>query len=340
LGSTRLVTDEAGNTVARHDYRPFGDEIGAGYGGRTADWAKYDSVQQKFTGQEHDGETEFDFFHARYLSGAQQRFMSADPGNAGADPMNPQSWNAYAYVNNNPMNATDPTGYCDVYFAGITMGPGENPVVDGFSKDMIAVFPYSGTNTFSGLGGVLGGMGNEAGLAGIRDALSQTAPGENVNVFTTSGGSSTFANVYSQLTSSERGRIGNVTYMIPANFKSSLPAGNGKTAFITGGAGIDDFLPSGRPTNYEATTPVTENGTLCGHNAACIISSSPRLLRARRGTPCGSPHVLAQKAAPPPPRGPEMGVPAYAGFGWNIFEYSNVLLGPREDIQSTIKIEY
>ena len=36
--------------------------------------------------------------------------MSPDPGNAGVDPMNPESWNAYGYVNNNPMNATDPTG--------------------------------------------------------------------------------------------------------------------------------------------------------------------------------------------------------------------------------------
>ena len=56
-----------------------------------------------YSGQEHDGETEFDFFHARYLSGAQQRFMSADPGNAGADLFDPQRWNAYAYIGNNPL---------------------------------------------------------------------------------------------------------------------------------------------------------------------------------------------------------------------------------------------
>jgi predicted GIY-YIG superfamily endonuclease len=30
--------------------------------------------------------------------------------NAGADLMNPQSWNGYGYVQNNPLNATDPTG--------------------------------------------------------------------------------------------------------------------------------------------------------------------------------------------------------------------------------------
>jgi YD repeat-containing protein len=37
LGNTRLVTDQAGNTVARHDYRPFGDELVSGDGGRGAD---------------------------------------------------------------------------------------------------------------------------------------------------------------------------------------------------------------------------------------------------------------------------------------------------------------
>ena len=110
LGNTRTVTDGNHVVVARHDYTPFGEEIPAGYAGRETEWSGYDAVNQKFTGQEHDGETQFDFFHARYLSAAQQRFMSVDPGNAGADPMNPQSWNAYAYVNNNPMNATDPTG--------------------------------------------------------------------------------------------------------------------------------------------------------------------------------------------------------------------------------------
>jgi RHS repeat-associated protein len=64
----------------------------------------------RFTGKEHDEENQFDFFQARYLSAAQQRFLSPDPMNAGADPLNPQSWNGYAYVNNNPLNATDPTG--------------------------------------------------------------------------------------------------------------------------------------------------------------------------------------------------------------------------------------
>jgi uncharacterized protein RhaS with RHS repeats len=36
LGSTRLLTDSNGSAVRRYDYQPFGQEIGAGYGGRTA----------------------------------------------------------------------------------------------------------------------------------------------------------------------------------------------------------------------------------------------------------------------------------------------------------------
>jgi len=37
-------------------------------------------------------------------------FAGVDPGNAGADPSNPQTWNGYAYVSNNPLTYTDQKG--------------------------------------------------------------------------------------------------------------------------------------------------------------------------------------------------------------------------------------
>jgi hypothetical protein len=46
---------------------------------------------------------------ARYYSSSLGRFMAVDPGND-ISPQDPQSWNKYAYVRNNPMNRTDPTG--------------------------------------------------------------------------------------------------------------------------------------------------------------------------------------------------------------------------------------
>src|SRR5258708_17180356 len=37
--------------------------------------------------------------------------MSGDPAGLGAvDPTNPQSWNQYSYVNNNPLSHADPSG--------------------------------------------------------------------------------------------------------------------------------------------------------------------------------------------------------------------------------------
>ena len=71
-----------------------------------------DSVEQKFTGQVRDSETGMDFFLARYYGSAVGRFTSPDPMNLGADPTDPQSWNAYAYVRNNPLALVDPMGLC------------------------------------------------------------------------------------------------------------------------------------------------------------------------------------------------------------------------------------
>ncbi len=110
LGSVRLVTDQNANIIARHDYLPFGEEILGGEAGRSSQWGATDSVNQKFTGQERDAETGLDFFQARYYTGGVMRFLSPDPANAGADLTNPQSWNGYSYVWNNPLTNIDPTG--------------------------------------------------------------------------------------------------------------------------------------------------------------------------------------------------------------------------------------
>jgi len=60
--------------------------------------------------------TGLDFFGARYFSGAQGRFTSADPiGIMKQKLLDPQQWNMYAYVRNNPLRLLDPTGMytCD-----------------------------------------------------------------------------------------------------------------------------------------------------------------------------------------------------------------------------------
>jgi RHS repeat-associated protein len=111
LGTPSMVTDANANVVARHDYIPFGEEIPAGTAGRNSQFGPYmDNVDEKFTGQVRDNETLNDFFNARYYTAPLARFLSPDPGNAGADLTNPQSWNGYAYVLNNPLALVDPSG--------------------------------------------------------------------------------------------------------------------------------------------------------------------------------------------------------------------------------------
>jgi RHS repeat-associated protein len=67
-------------------------------------------VTIQFTGKERDAETGLDYFGARYMSAAQGRFTTADAPFADQHPEDPQSWNMYTYVRNNPMTFMDPTG--------------------------------------------------------------------------------------------------------------------------------------------------------------------------------------------------------------------------------------
>ncbi|MGC2657447.1 MAG: RHS repeat-associated core domain-containing protein [Bryobacteraceae bacterium] len=112
LGSTRLVTDQNDNVVARHDYLPFGEEMPVGVDGRTSagSWDATDLVTQKFTSKERDSESGLDYFGARYYGSALGRFTSPDPLMASARASNPQSWNRYAYALNSPLRFVDPDG--------------------------------------------------------------------------------------------------------------------------------------------------------------------------------------------------------------------------------------
>jgi RHS repeat-associated protein len=113
LGTPRIIADLSGSlaNIKRHDYLPFGEEIGAGVGDRTAAQGYTgDDVRQQFTGYERDDETGLDYAQARYYASMQGRFTSVDPSMRSASISDPQSFNRYVYVSNNPLSLTDPTG--------------------------------------------------------------------------------------------------------------------------------------------------------------------------------------------------------------------------------------
>lgn len=73
-------------------------------------------------------ETSLDHTQFRQYTSQLARWLSPDPaGLAAVDPMNPQSWNRYAYVLDDPMNFVDPTGQLLIGPQGTPGGSGTDP---------------------------------------------------------------------------------------------------------------------------------------------------------------------------------------------------------------------
>jgi len=65
----------------------------------------------KFTGKERDTESGNDYFGARYYASSMGRWISPDPKQLNIKHLfNPQKWNKYNYVLNNPLSNFDPDG--------------------------------------------------------------------------------------------------------------------------------------------------------------------------------------------------------------------------------------
>jgi RHS repeat-associated protein len=95
LGSSVAELDRAtGLLVGREEFRPFGE---TGFG-------SYARKRYRFTGKERDEESGFCDHGARSYAPALGRWLSPDP----AGPVD--GLNLYAYVRNNPLRLTDPSG--------------------------------------------------------------------------------------------------------------------------------------------------------------------------------------------------------------------------------------
>ncbi len=131
LGSSRLATDGNGNAVYSVAHAPYGET-----------YAEKGTLSRFFTGQTQDviqGPTGiYDFLFREYTAGG-GRWMVPDPaGLAAVDPTNPQTWNRYAYVGNNPLSNVDPLGLC--------VDNGGSPTSTGLDADGNQTFTYSTNN--------------------------------------------------------------------------------------------------------------------------------------------------------------------------------------------------
>jgi RHS repeat-associated protein len=98
LGSVRAWIDSQSG-VEQTKYYPFGEERQVSKNDR-----------RKFGTYVRDDFSGLDYAEQRYYSSALGRFITPDPYAGSVQLGNPDTWNRYAYVNNDPINRTDPHG--------------------------------------------------------------------------------------------------------------------------------------------------------------------------------------------------------------------------------------
>jgi RHS repeat-associated protein len=105
LGSVVAVTNSAGTLESEQRYLPFGQV--------RADVGSIAQTDYGYTGQralDSDMGGIMDY-RARFYSPMLGRFLQ--PDSIIPNPASPQNFNRYSYVGNNPINHTDPSGYCE-----------------------------------------------------------------------------------------------------------------------------------------------------------------------------------------------------------------------------------
>ena len=105
-----LNPDEPLVQAAKTERLPFGEGLNCDQG--------TDFTETHYSDKKRDQESNLDYFTARFYSSTLSRFMSPDVPFIDQSPGDPQSWNLYSYVRNNPLTNTDPDGQDCIYGDG------------------------------------------------------------------------------------------------------------------------------------------------------------------------------------------------------------------------------
>ncbi len=119
LGSSMVLVDWNGDKWKEQWYSPFGEKRYPS----TGDIA----IDRRFTGQRWDATIDLYDYQARYYDPALGRFVQ--PDTMVPELGNPQSLNRYAYVYNNPLRYTDPSGHCP-WCISILVGTATDVAID------------------------------------------------------------------------------------------------------------------------------------------------------------------------------------------------------------------
>ena len=123
LGSLDVITDSTGAIIQEQSFDAWGQRRNA------INWAIFILTElttfdhtlttRGFTGHEMLDEVGVVHMNGRIYDQKLGRFLQADP--IIQDPMNTQSLNRYSYAWNNPLNATDPSGYFVSLIVGVIL---------------------------------------------------------------------------------------------------------------------------------------------------------------------------------------------------------------------------
>jgi len=290
LGSIQTISSASGRLEALRQFDLYGVERGGN--------PRFDLVPYGFTGQEHDTDLGLINMHGRMYDAMLGEFLTPDPLMS-----NPSGHgiNAFAYVENQPLDRVDPSGF-ESLGAGL-----------GFDGTIFRPATYT--------------FGDDP-LLGYRPAAPAASAGGGIQSYAFDSGTSAADGVDIVSGAAEAGSMavsaGNAVRNLVKHLSSKVqrkPAAHSRAATAPGGSGAQSaghLGPSATQTRTEAAPP------RCNEEWGCQVEGAAEAMEAHAGQPQVSP--LIDKVHPDDSH--EMWDEAAHG----VFEGATIVVAPEEQV--------